>query len=109
MESNGKHVTLGGVKVDYSTCPVYWGEPGTNGQHSCYQLIHQGTLLIPVDFIAFAHSLNPLGDHHDYVPTRSPSSALHPSSRAVTRAGVTESEGGLLPGRGRVECGPMPN
>ena len=67
MESNGKYVTLGGVKVDYSTCPVYWGEPGTNGQHSFYQLIHQGTLLIPVDFIAFAHSLNPLGDHHDYL------------------------------------------
>ena len=67
MESNGKHVTLGGVKVDYSTCPVYWGEPGTNGQHSFYQLIHQGTQLIPVDFIAFAHSLNPLGDHHDYL------------------------------------------
>jgi glucose-6-phosphate isomerase len=67
MESNGKYVTLGGVKVDYSTCPVYWGEPGTNGQHSFYQLIHQGTLLIPVDFIAFAHSLNPLGNHHDYL------------------------------------------
>jgi glucose-6-phosphate isomerase len=67
MESNGKYVTLGGDKVDYSTCPVYWGEPGTNGQHSFYQLIHQGTLLIPVDFIAFAHSLNPLGDHHDYL------------------------------------------
>src|SRR6476661_891789 len=67
MESNGKYVTLGGVKVDYSTCPVYWGEPGTNGQHSFYQLIHQGTLTIPVDFIAFAHSLNPLGDHHDYL------------------------------------------
>ncbi len=67
MESNGKSVSLDGVRVDYSTCPVYWGEPGTNGQHSFYQLIHQGTLLIPVDFIAFAHSLNPLGDHHDYL------------------------------------------
>jgi len=67
MESNGKSVSLDGKPVDYSTCPVYWGEPGTNGQHSFYQLIHQGTLTIPVDFIAFAHSLNPLGDHHDYL------------------------------------------
>jgi glucose-6-phosphate isomerase len=65
MESNGKHVTLEGVDVDLDTCPVYWGEPGTNGQHSFYQLIHQGTRLIPVDLIAFARSLNPLGDHHD--------------------------------------------
>ncbi|GAB2481904.1 glucose-6-phosphate isomerase [Jatrophihabitans fulvus] len=65
MESNGKHVTLDGRTVDYATSPVYWGEPGTNGQHSFYQLIHQGTELIPVDFIGFAHSLNPLGDHHD--------------------------------------------
>ncbi len=67
MESNGKYVTLDGTRVDYPTSPVYWGEPGTNGQHSFYQLIHQGTLTIPVDFIAFAHSLNPLGDHHDYL------------------------------------------
>ncbi|MGS0687249.1 glucose-6-phosphate isomerase [Nakamurella sp. GG22] len=67
MESNGKYVTLDGTVVDYPTSPVYWGEPGTNGQHSFYQLIHQGTLTIPVDFIAFAHSLNPLGDHHDYL------------------------------------------
>ncbi len=65
MESNGKHVSLEGVDVDLDTCPVYWGEPGTNGQHSFYQLIHQGTRLIPVDLIAFARSLNPLGDHHD--------------------------------------------
>jgi glucose-6-phosphate isomerase len=65
MESNGKHVTLEGVDVDLDTCPVYWGEPGTNGQHSFYQLIHQGTRLIPVDLIAFARSLNPLGEHHD--------------------------------------------
>jgi glucose-6-phosphate isomerase len=65
MESNGKHVTLDGVPVDYDTGPIYWGEPGTNGQHSFYQLIHQGTRLIPCDFIAFAHSLNPLGRHHD--------------------------------------------
>jgi glucose-6-phosphate isomerase len=65
MESNGKHVTLDGKKVDYQTSPIYWGEPGTNGQHSFYQLIHQGTRLIPCDFIAFAHSLTPLGRHHD--------------------------------------------
>jgi glucose-6-phosphate isomerase len=65
MESNGKHVTLDGVRVDYDTGPIYWGEPGTNGQHSFYQLIHQGTRLIPCDFIAFAQALNPLGRHHD--------------------------------------------
>jgi len=65
MESNGKHVTLDGASVDYETGAVYWGEPGTNGQHSFYQLIHQGTRLIPCDFIGFANSLNPLGDHHD--------------------------------------------
>jgi glucose-6-phosphate isomerase len=65
MESNGKYITLDGEKVDYQTSPVYWGEPGTNGQHSFYQLIHQGTRLIPCDFIAFAKSLNPLGRHHD--------------------------------------------
>jgi glucose-6-phosphate isomerase len=65
MESNGKRVTLGGTPVDYQTGPVYWGEPGTNGQHSFYQLLHQGTQLIPVDLIGFGQSLNPLGDHHD--------------------------------------------
>jgi len=65
MESNGKHVTLAGIPVDYDTGPVYWGEPGTNGQHSFYQLIHQGTTLIPVDLIGFGRSLNPLRDHHD--------------------------------------------
>jgi glucose-6-phosphate isomerase len=65
MESNGKHVTLEGTKVDYTTGPIYWGEPGTNGQHSFYQLIHQGTRLIPCDFIAFVEALNPLGRHHD--------------------------------------------
>src|ERR1700761_3499042 len=65
MESNGKHVTLSGRHVDYDTGAVYWGEPGTNGQHSFYQLIHQGTVLIPVDLIGFARTLNPLGDHHD--------------------------------------------
>jgi glucose-6-phosphate isomerase len=65
MESNGKHVTLDGKQVNYDTGPVYWGEPGTNGQHSFYQLIHQGTRLIPCDFIAFGHALTPLGRHHD--------------------------------------------
>jgi glucose-6-phosphate isomerase len=65
MESNGKHVSLDGTHVDYDTGAVYWGEPGTNGQHSFYQLIHQGTRLIPCDFIGFANSLNPLGRHHD--------------------------------------------
>jgi glucose-6-phosphate isomerase len=65
MESNGKHVTLEGGRVDYQTGAVFWGEPGTNGQHSFYQLIHQGTKLIPCDFIAFADTLNPLGTHHD--------------------------------------------
>ncbi|MDE3200317.1 MAG: glucose-6-phosphate isomerase [Acidobacteriota bacterium] len=65
MESNGKHVTLRGKQVNYSTGPIYWGEPGTNGQHSFYQLIHQGTRLIPCDFIAFYHTLNKLGRHHD--------------------------------------------
>jgi glucose-6-phosphate isomerase len=65
MESNGKHVRLDGTRVAHDTSPIYWGEPGTNGQHSFYQLIHQGTRLIPCDFIAFAKSLNPLGRHHD--------------------------------------------
>jgi glucose-6-phosphate isomerase len=65
MESNGKHVTWDGAAVDYDTGPIYWGEPGTNGQHSFYQLIHQGTRLIPCDFIAFAHTLNKVGRHHD--------------------------------------------
>jgi glucose-6-phosphate isomerase len=65
MESNGKHVTVDGARVDYDTGAIFWGEPGTNGQHSFYQLIHQGTRLIPCDFIGFCHSLNPLGRHHD--------------------------------------------
>jgi glucose-6-phosphate isomerase len=65
MESNGKHVTTGGARVDYQTGPIYWGEPGTNGQHSFYQLIHQGTRLIPCDVIGFGQTLNPLGNHHD--------------------------------------------
>jgi glucose-6-phosphate isomerase len=65
MESNGKHVTVDGIAVNYDTGPVYWGEPGTNGQHSFYQLIHQGTRLVPCDFIAFARTANPLGRHQD--------------------------------------------
>jgi glucose-6-phosphate isomerase len=65
MESNGKHVTLEGADVAYQTSPIYWGEPGTNGQHSFYQLIHQGTRLIPCDFIGFYEALNALGQHHD--------------------------------------------
>jgi len=65
MESNGKHVALDGTTLDYATGPVYWGEPGTNGQHSFYQLLHQGTSIVPVDLIGFAKSLNPLGEHHD--------------------------------------------
>jgi glucose-6-phosphate isomerase len=65
MESNGKRVTIDGAAVGCDTSPVYWGKPGTNGQHSFYQLLHQGTQLVPCDFIAFGQSLNPLGDHHD--------------------------------------------
>ena len=65
MESNGKHVTLSGAPVDVDTAPVLWGEPGTNGQHSFYQLIHQGTRIVPCDFIGFCESLNPLGSQHD--------------------------------------------
>ena len=65
MESNGKHITLDGACVDYQTAPIYWGEPGTNGQHSFFQLLHQGTRLIPCDFIGFCQTLNPLGDQHD--------------------------------------------
>jgi glucose-6-phosphate isomerase len=65
MESNGKSVTLEGTRVDYETSPIFWGEPGTNGQHSFYQLLHQGTKLVPADFIGFLHSLNPVGNHHD--------------------------------------------
>src|SRR5579875_265308 len=86
MESNGKHVTLGGVPVDYDTGPVYWGEPGTNGQHSFYQLIHQGTRLIPVDLIGFAKSHNPLRDHHDIL-----TSNVFAQARALA-FGKTEAE-----------------
>jgi glucose-6-phosphate isomerase len=65
MESNGKHVTQNGTRMAYQTAPIFWGEPGTNGQHSFYQLIHQGTRLIPCDFIGFCQGLNPIGNHHD--------------------------------------------
>jgi glucose-6-phosphate isomerase len=86
MESNGKHVTLDGAVVDYDTGPVYWGEPGTNGQHSFYQLIHQGTRLIPLDLIGFAKSLNPLRDHHDIL-----SSNVFAQAQALA-FGKTEAE-----------------
>jgi len=86
MESNGKHVTLEGTAVDYQTGPVYWGEPGTNGQHSFYQLLHQGTKLIPVDLIGFGQSLNPLRDHHDIL-----SSNVFAQAQALA-FGKTESE-----------------
>ena len=87
MESNGKHVTLDGARVDYDTGAIFWGEPGTNGQHSFYQLIHQGTRLIPCDFIGFLHTLNPLGDHHDLLmSTSSPSPRRSPSARRRSRS-----------------------
>ncbi len=86
MESNGKHVTLDGTRVDYQTGAVFWGEPGTNGQHSFYQLIHQGTKLIPVDLIAFGKSLNPLRDHHDIL-----SSNVFAQAQALA-FGKTEAE-----------------
>jgi glucose-6-phosphate isomerase len=86
MESNGKHVTLEGTHVDYDTGAVYWGEPGTNGQHSFYQLIHQGTKLIPVDLIGFGKSLNPLRDHHDIL-----SSNVFAQAQALA-FGKTEAE-----------------
>jgi glucose-6-phosphate isomerase len=94
MESNGKRVTLEGTTVDTATGPVFWGEPGTNGQHSFYQLIHQGTNLIPCDFIAFAHSLNPLGRHHDIlvanVLAQSEALAFGKTAEEVRAEGVTE-------------------
>lgn len=94
MESNGKYVTLRGTKVDYQTSPVYWGEPGTNGQHSFYQLIHQGTKLIPCDFIGFAKTLNPLGNHHDLlmanVFAQSEALAFGKTAEAVKAEGVPE-------------------
>jgi len=86
MESNGKHVSLDGARVDYQTGPIYWGEPGTNGQHSFYQLIHQGTRLIACDFIGFCQALNPLGRHHDLLMSN-----LFAQSEALA-FGKTQSE-----------------
>jgi glucose-6-phosphate isomerase len=100
MESNGKRVTLAGGEVDYETSPVYWGEPGTNGQHSFYQLIHQGTKLIPSDFIAFARSLNPLGRHHDLlmanVFAQAEALAFGKTAEEVTAEGASDA---LVPHR----------
>jgi glucose-6-phosphate isomerase len=100
MESNGKHVTLEGATVNYQTGPIFWGEPGTNGQHSFYQLIHQGTKLIPCDFIAFYHSLNPLGRHQDLllanVLAQSEALAFGKSAAEVKAEGTPDS---LLPHR----------
>jgi glucose-6-phosphate isomerase len=95
MESNGKHVTLDGQHVDADTGPIYWGEPGTNGQHSFYQLIHQGTRLIPCDFIGFSKSLNPLGRHHDMlmanVFAQAEALAFGKTADEVRAEGVAES------------------
>jgi glucose-6-phosphate isomerase len=100
MESNGKHVTLDGKGVTYATGPIYWGEPGTNGQHSFYQLIHQGTRLIPCDFLAFAQPLNPLGRHHDLllanVFAQSEALAFGKTAEAVKAEGIPD---GLVPHR----------
>jgi glucose-6-phosphate isomerase len=100
MESNGKHVTLDGKTVNYQTGPVYWGEPGTNGQHSFYQLIHQGTRLIPCDFIAFGHALTPLGRHHDIllanVFAQAEALAFGKTAAEVTAEGTAEA---LVPHR----------
>ena len=94
MESTGKYVTVDGAQVDYATGMIYWGEPGTNGQHSFYQLIHQGTRLIPCDFIAFAKSLNPLGEHHDIlmanVLAQSEALAFGKTAQEVTAEGTPE-------------------
>ena len=100
MESNGKYVTLNGETVSYKTSPVYFGEPGTNGQHSFYQLIHQGTRLIPCDFIAFGRSLNPIGRHHDIllanVLAQSEALAFGKTSDEVKAEGTPD---GLVPHR----------
>ena len=94
MESNGKHITRSGVVVDYETGPIYWGEPGTNGQHSFYQLIHQGTKLIPCDFIGFCQSLNPLGNHHDLLMSnvfaQAEALAFGKTAEAVKAEGTTD-------------------
>jgi glucose-6-phosphate isomerase len=95
MESNGKHVTLQGKTVDYQTGPIYWGEPGTNGQHSFYQLIHQGTRLVPCDFVAFAHALTPLGRHHDILLANVFAQA---EALAFGKTAQEVKAGGTLPG-----------
>jgi glucose-6-phosphate isomerase len=95
MESNGKHVTVTGARVDYETGPIYWGEPGTNGQHSFYQLIHQGTRLIPCDFIGFAQPLEPIGDHHDLLMAnmfaQTEALAFGKTAEQVKREGVPDA------------------
>src|SRR5947207_10899022 len=100
MESNGKSVTLDGRAVDYATGPIFWGEPGTNGQHSFYQLIHQGTHLIPCDFIGFTRSLNPLGNHHDLLTAnllaQSEALAFGKTGQEVKAEGTTDA---LVPAR----------
>jgi glucose-6-phosphate isomerase len=100
MESNGKATTLAGQPVDYQTGPIYWGEPGTNGQHSFYQLIHQGTRLIPCDFIGFCRSPNPIGDHHDLLMAnlfaQAEALAFGKTADAVRAEGVAEA---LVPHR----------
>jgi glucose-6-phosphate isomerase len=95
MESNGKHVTVTGARVDYETGPIYWGEPGTNGQHSFYQLIHQGTRLIPCDFIGFSQPLEPIGDHHDLLMAnmfaQTEALAFGKTAEQVKREGVPDA------------------
>ena len=95
MESNGKHVTMTGARVDYETGPIYWGEPGTNGQHSFYQLIHQGTRLIPCDFIGFSQPLEPIGDHHDLLMAnmfaQTEALAFGKTAEQVKREGVPDA------------------
>jgi glucose-6-phosphate isomerase len=95
MESNGKHVTVSGARVNYETGPIYWGEPGTNGQHSFYQLIHQGTRLIPCDFIGFSHPLEDIGDHHDLLMAnmfaQTEALAFGKTAEQVRREGVPDA------------------
>jgi glucose-6-phosphate isomerase len=96
MESNGKHVSLDGTGVDYPTGPIYWGEPGTNGQHSFYQLIHQGTTIVPLDLICFAKGLNPLGEHHDILSSnvfaQAQALAFGKSAEELRADGVADAE-----------------
>jgi len=95
MESNGKHVTVSGARVNYETGPIFWGEPGTNGQHSFYQLIHQGTRLIPCDFIGFAQPLEDIGDHHDLLMAnmfaQTEALAFGKTAEQVKREGVPDA------------------